>query len=117
MQESQDRLPSPTPPLEDEHRQSCKRFRTPSLVDCFGEEGVKRLREMELYGRGENPNQISLNVIQNERNDDPTVNYLVQPETDMQGLLPIAQIRGVKGKTRKEGKMFRKLPALGLPVN
>jgi hypothetical protein len=63
MQESQDRLPSPTPPLEDEHRQSCKRFRTPSLVDCFGEEGVKRLREMELYGRGENPNQISLNVI------------------------------------------------------
>jgi hypothetical protein len=59
MQESQGRLPSPTPPLEDEHRQSCK-----SLVDCFGEEGVKRLREMELYGRGEeNPNQISLNVI------------------------------------------------------
>jgi len=49
--------------LEDEHKLSCKRFRTPSLSDCFSEEGVKRPREMELHGRGEEiPNQKSLNV-------------------------------------------------------
>jgi hypothetical protein len=35
-EELQDRLPSPTPPLEDEYMLNGKRFRTPSLSDCFG---------------------------------------------------------------------------------
>lgn len=66
-------------------QQSPKRFRPPTLSECYGVEGVKRLREMEMHRPGEElPHLENLNEELKYVNTNILVNSNVHVETNLQ---------------------------------